>query len=428
MALGASTAAFAANPITGVVTNRTNGKPAAGDDVVLIRLAQGMQEATRTKTDAHGRFTLDVPDEGIHLVRVTHDGANYFRPAPPGTQSVELDVYNAAAKVKGVSNEADVLRIQTDPAGNGLRVTENFFVKNDSNPPLTQFSKSPFDFYLPQGAVVEGSAALAPGGMPVQASPLPLDDPGHYTFIFPIRPGETRFQVTYHVPYSGSLNFTPRIAGRTGTIAIMLPKSMKFTPVSGSPFQPVEEEVNAQTYVARDVVPTAPLGFALSGTGQLPRDNQNPDQGAQSGPAASGGGQQAAEGAAIPATQNTAPGKGLDNPLDPEGTRDPWSKYKWWIVGGVLLLLAGGAGTLLSRPAQATGAAGAGPQPPVPAGDATLAALKEELFALETERLQNTISDEDYAQHKAALETVLRRKLGRQDAAQRAGTAPAERS
>ena len=152
-------------PITGTVTNRTTGKPSAGDTVVLIRLAQGMQESTHTTTDAHGHFSLDVPDDGLHLVRVTHDKANYFRPAPPGTQSVDLDVYNSATHVKGVSTEADVLRIQTDPNGNGLRVVEHFFIKNDSKPPLTQFSDKPFDFYLPEGAVVEGSAALAPGGI-----------------------------------------------------------------------------------------------------------------------------------------------------------------------------------------------------------------------------------------------------------------------
>jgi 5-hydroxyisourate hydrolase-like protein (transthyretin family) len=181
-----------ADSITGTVTNKTTNKPAAGDDVVLIRLQQGMQEAARTKTDSKGRFTLEVPaneSQAIHLVRVTHDKANYFRPAPPGTQSVEVDVYNAAAKVKGVSSEADVMRLQTDESGKALHVVENFFVKNDSNPPLTQFSDRPFEFYLPDGAVVEGSAALSPGGMPVQASPVPLGEPNHFAFIFPIRPG-----------------------------------------------------------------------------------------------------------------------------------------------------------------------------------------------------------------------------------------------
>src|SRR5271156_5388650 len=61
-----------ADSITGIVTNKRTNKPAGGDDVVLIRLQQGMQEAARTKTDAKGRFTLEVPagDNGIHLVRV----------------------------------------------------------------------------------------------------------------------------------------------------------------------------------------------------------------------------------------------------------------------------------------------------------------------------------------------------------------------
>ncbi|HMF54041.1 MAG TPA: hypothetical protein VK593_06805, partial [Edaphobacter sp.] len=169
-----------ADSITGTVTNKTTNKPAVGDDVVLLRLQQGMQEAARTKTDARGHFTLDVPDKGIHLVRVTHDKANYFRPAPEGTQSVEVEVFSAATKVEGISGEADVMRIQTDESGKGLKVIENFFVKNESNPPRTQFSDRPFEFYLPEGAVVEGSAALGPGGMPVQASPVPLGDANHF--------------------------------------------------------------------------------------------------------------------------------------------------------------------------------------------------------------------------------------------------------
>src|SRR6185437_8921532 len=169
-----------ADSITGTVTNKTTNKPAAGDDVVLLRLAQGMQEAARTKTDSHGRFTLDVPDAGMHLVRVTHDKAAYFRPAPPGTESVEVDVYNAAEKVAGVTSEADVMRVQTDSSGKLLNVVENFFSKNDSTTPRTQFSSKSFEFYLPEGAVTEGSAALAPGSMPVKSTPMPQGDPNHY--------------------------------------------------------------------------------------------------------------------------------------------------------------------------------------------------------------------------------------------------------
>ena len=399
--------------ITGVVTNKTTNRPAAGDDVVLIRLQQGMQEAARTKTDSHGRFTLDVPDQGLHLVRVTHDKANYFRPAPSGTQSVEVDVYNAAAKVKGVSGEADVMRIQTDASGKALHVVENFFVKNESNPPLTQFSDRPFVFYLPPGAVVEGSAALAPGGMPVQATPTPLGDPNHYAFIFPIRPGETRFQLTYRLPYSGSLKFSPRVGMPTDTIAVMMPKSMTFAGGGATPYSAVTEETTAQTYVARNVAPSQPLDFTVSGIGQMPRDTEAATTSGQGGPDASAGGGGGA--AAGTAATDTRPGGGLGVPLDPEGTNDPWAKYKWWILGGLGLVMAAGAGFMLTGNQRAGSAPGGGRA--VAAGDfaagsgSLLAAMKEELFTLETDRLQGRLTEQEYLEQKAALEVVLRRAL-----------------
>ncbi|MBN9614106.1 MAG: hypothetical protein BGO25_18550 [Acidobacteriales bacterium 59-55] len=396
-----------AESITGTVTNKTTNKPAAGDDVVLIRLAQGMQEASRTKTDSHGRFTLDVPDAGMHLVRVTHDKAAYFRPAPPGTESVEVDVYNAAEKVAGVTAEADVMRVQTDESGKRLNIVENFFIKNASDPPKTQFSPKSFEFFLPDGAVIEGSAALAPGSMPVKASPMPLGDPNHYAFVFPIRPGETRFQVTYHLPYSGSFKFTPRMTMPTDTVAIMMPKSMTFTAGPSTDYSPVTEEMTAQTYVARSVAPSQQLDFTLSGSGQLPRDTQA---------AATSGQGQTTGGPESSAAADTRPGGGLGNPIDPTGNDDPWAKYKWWILGALGLAMAAGGGIMLKgTPAKSTSARATATVPPGP--NAALAALKEELFSLEADKLQGRVTDAEYAEQKAALEVVLRRALQRSEPA-----------
>jgi hypothetical protein len=428
LAFTALTGSALAASITGTVINKTTNKPAAGDDVVLIRLAQGMQESTRAKTDKKGHFSLDVADsDNLHLVRVTHDKANYFQPVPPGTTNLDFEVFTAAAKVEGVTGEADVLKIQSDPGGANLTVTEMFFLKNDSNPPKTQFSDRPFEFDLPAGAVVQGSLALAPGGMPVRSAPVPLGD-NHYTFIFPIRPGETRFQVSYTVPYKGSFTFTPHPSLPTDTVAIVMPKSMKFQPAAGAPYQAVTEETTAQAYAARGVTASEPLAFTLSGTGQLPRDSdtaqgQAPNGGgnADSGGAPAGGGPEAGS-----APADARPGGGIGAPIDPQGINDPWAKYKWWIIGGLGLLLAAGAGFMLKQPVPA----GAGPalgqavvpaprpspaQPtPTPAEPAgILATLRDELFALETDRLQGRISEAEYLEQKAALEVVLRRSLAR---------------
>lgn len=382
--------------------NKTTNKPAVGDDVVLIRLAQGMQEAERTKSDAHGRFKLELPDAGMHLVRVTHDKAAYFRPAPPGTQSVEVEVYNSAAKVEGVTGEADVMRIQTDESGKNLNVVENFFIKNDSNPPMTQFSPKSFEFYLPAGAVIAGSAALGPGSMPVKASPVPLGDPNHYAFVFPLRPGETRFQVTYSLPYSGSLKLAPRLTLPTDTVAVMMPKSMTFA--GGASYSAVTEETTAQTYVARNAQPSEPLDFTLSGSGQLPRDTEAAATSGESGQPGT-------------AAADNRPGGGLGNPIDPSGNDDPWAKYKWWILGALGLAMAAGAGMMLKN-GPATPAYAGAPSVPVTGPGASLAALKDELFAVETEKLQGRITEAEYAEQKAALEVVLRRALSRNAAAE----------
>jgi hypothetical protein len=54
------------------------------------------------------------------------------------------------------------------------------------------------------------------------------------------------------------------------------------------------------------------------------------------------------------------------------------------------------------------------PQPPPPVSTTQsiwLNALKEELFALETERFEGKLSETEYREQKAAFETVLRRAL-----------------
>ena len=85
---------------------------------------------------------------------------------------------------------------------------------------------------------------------------------------------------------------------------------------------------------------------------------------------------------------DTRPGGGLGVPID---TPDPLDKYKWWILGGITLVFAVGAGFLLRRPGDARfdrGRVAAAPVSVVQAPVGVLAALKDELFALETDHLQ----------------------------------------
>jgi hypothetical protein len=395
--LFAFAAGASAATITGTVTNGTTHTPAAGDAVTLIGLDQRMQELAHATTDAQGHYSIEAPDPGMHLIRIDHQGAAYFQPAPPNTPNVNAQVYDVATVVAGVNTVANVMRVETDQQG--LRVTQSFFIKNDSNPPRTQFSKRSYEFYLPADAQIEGSAAMAPGGMPVQSSPVPLGDKGHYAFLFPLRPGVTQFQLSYHLPYSGSLAFDQRFANATDSFVVMMPKSMTFKPGGGVSFESLNETPGALTFLARNAGPSHTIAFTVSGSGAMPRDTQADES--QGNDASTATNAQA---------NDTRPGGGLGVPID---TPDPLAKYKWWILGAITLVFAVGAGFLLRRPADAIATEAA---PAHSSAGGVLAALKDELFALETDHLQGRLSDSEYEQQKQALELVLRRALARKPA------------
>jgi hypothetical protein len=415
-----SSTALAAE-LTGTVRNGTTGKPAAGDDVVLLSMAAGMDEVGRTKTDAQGHFRLKVEDATTpYLVRVIHQKVTYHKAAPPGTQSVEVEVYDAAAKVEGVHAVVDVLRFEADASS--LQVTELYGVSNNSQPPRTQMSERSFEIYLPAGAEIMESTAMTAGGMPVNSAPVPTGEKNRYAFLFPLRPGETRFQISYRLRYSGEADFQPRLALPTEHLVVMVPPSMTFRSNAGEgAFQSMPEETGANVQVATSAKPGAEPGFHLSGVGVMPREAQAKGtgetkplaQGAQAG----GGGEEAA------GRPGGGPGGGLGRPID---TPDPLHEYRWQFLGGLALLLAMGAFFVWNR---ASGAAAAAPGadfsapsgtaiPPYPsaARDRSallLEALKEELFQLETERYQGKISTAEYERAKAALDQTIQRAVTR---------------
>lgn len=411
--------------VTGTVTDKTTGKPAAGDTVVLVDVQAGMNEAARATTDSHGRYSLKEPGNNPYLVRVTHQGAGYFIAAPQGGAPGDIPVYDVAAKVQGVSIEADVIEAETD--GGQLKIAERYYVHNTSSPPLTQWSTRSFEIVLPAGAVVSSVGAQRPSGLPTSVKLDPDGPAGHYSFNFPIQPDEgekdTLFQISYQVPYSsGKFTFDSQVSLPADNVAVLLPKSMTFTAGSGSAFKSVAEEPGVMTFLAKNAVPGKVLEFTLSGSGSIPRDAQGSPAAQQ--PAAESGTQ--SQDASAPASQ---PGGGIGNPI---GTPDPLSKYKWWILGGLALLLVAGAAFLLRKPATegavaaateagalaaAVAHAGGAAYPPFGSTEgknaALLNALKEELFALESAKLSGTLAPGEYEEVKAALETVLKRALKR---------------
>jgi hypothetical protein len=440
--------------VTGTVTNKTTDKPSAGDQVVLVDVQAGMADAATATTDAKGQYSLQLPqgsNSGAFLIRVTHQGASYFIAAPQSGTGGDVTVYDVSPKVDGVAIDADMLLFEGS-AGE-LRISERYLVRNSSNPPKAQFSEKTFEIALPADAQLDSASATRPGGLGTTTRLIPLSPKGHYSFNVPIQPDqgqkETLFEVQYHISYNGKYTFKPSLTMPADNFVVYTPKSMTFANPTGAEFQNVADDPRVTTNIAKNVHPGQGIAFTVSGEGQMPRNAQQPGMSPQ---AMMGGGAAAGESSSAPST----PGGGIGNPI---GTPDPLTRYKWWILGGLTLLLVVAAIYLLrgrsdgsdespipvsgpsssdleGRPLSAVPRSIAPladytPPPPrrvpepVSAGHygppansaplggkaALLSILKDEMFAVESERLSGTLSPEEYAEIKTGLEAVLRRAL-----------------
>ena len=445
----------AAQTLTGTVKNATTGKPAAGDEVVLLTLGQGMEEAGRTKADAKGSFSFKLDAQGPHLVRAIHQGVTYHRMAPPGTTSVEVEVNDVAKQVEGIEVVADIMRVQAE--GNQLDVMRAFAVENKSKPPRTQMNERNLEFYVPDGAKIVNGSAMTANGNPLTAMPVPQDDKKtRYSFLFPLRPGTTQFQVEYQLPYDGSANIDPKSIYPLQHFVAIVPKGMNFAAGSGTNYQSMNDpqQPDANVQVASGAQAGQSLAFKVSGTGTLQARQEN-----AGAPSDGGGGAQS----------DNRPGGGLGPPID---APDPLQKYRWWILGAFAVALVVGGVYVASRQ-QAAAREAARPKskkalqqmqepdlevdyeepeaPPVrevrakevraieprpsdgrpaqtrpqPARPQTLSSssmllegLKEELFELEVEHKQGRISQQEYEKTKSALDQTLQRALKREAAKQ----------
>lgn len=423
------TLASAAQTLTGTVTNGTTGKPAVGDEVLLIDFSSGMNVAATTRADSAGKFSFKLTGApGPHLIRAIHQGVTYHQMAPPGVNTADVSVYDVATKVTGLGVTADVIRFQADSASmQGVRL---FVVNNTSSPAKTQMNDHNFEFYLPAGAKVEQLQARAPNGQPISAEAVPQAEKNRYAINFPLRPGETQFQVEFTLPYSGEIKIDPKPLYPAAHLVIVLPKTMQFTAANPSTFQSMQDpsQGDSQVEVAQQTKPGQPLAFTLRGDGVI---NESPAE------TASGAAQQQdqqAQGGNRSA--DNRPGGGLGVPID---APDALQKYRWPILFGFAVVLAVGGWVVTKRqPATSVAAtsavnpvvassshAAAGPLPvpaalapaagaPAAKSSMILEALKEELFQLEVEKKQGKITAEDYEKAKAALDQTLDRALKRQ--------------
>jgi hypothetical protein len=307
------------------------------------------------------------------------------------------------------------MRLQAE---NGtLEVAESFAVKNQSQPPRTQMREDNYEFQLPEGAQIDSATAMTSGGQPLNIAPVPRSgNKNRYAFAFPLRPGETRFDVMYHLAYSGQQRIETNPLVAMEHFAVMLPKEMQFKPETPGRFQPIGQESGANVQVATGVQPQQRLVFTVFGNGilQIPSGTgARQDEGPPGGSEQSGAEQSGSNG-------RGRPGGGLGPPTE---SPDSLHNVRWYILAGLATVLAFGAVYIAARPRIAPGSSGAAANSagslPAAASHAQsrsallLEALKEELFQLEVDRQQGRITQQEYDKAKAALDQTLQRAISR---------------
>jgi hypothetical protein len=374
----------------GTATNGTTRKPVSGEEVLLLRPDKGMAEEARTRTNARGEFTFALPDtQSMRAVRIRHNNVNYHQAVFPGSTSVGVTVYESAQNVLGVrqADQSMVIQAKSD----AVQVFHIFNVANDSQPPQTQPN---FSFYLPEGAKIEGGQAIRAGAMPLKSTPVPVDgEKNKYVFMYPLIPGQTHFEVIYTVPYTGTLKIEPKFVGPVDRFYVIIPTSMRFSPISASVYQSDPQRIadfglkEMDAHVASSTEEPTKLAFEIAGEGVL--------QEAQSQP---GGGQ---------GSEDNRPGGGLGVP---NARPNPLASGQWGFL--VILTIFMAIGVLLlfytsthSKPA-VVAQANSGSNP-------LLEGLKEEMFQLEADKIHGKIANDEYNLAKAALDKTLQRAMKR---------------
>jgi hypothetical protein len=226
-----SAAWLAEGAVDGVVTNQTTGKPQSNVTVTLYKLGSaGMESVESVKSGADGRFAINQPVEGPHLVQTAWDGVTYNHMLPPGspTSGLSLQVYDAAAKLPAEARVSAHM-ILLEPASGQLNVSESIIYQNSGKLAFNNPAEGTLRFFVASATGRIAVRATAPQGMPVERAAEKTATQGVYKVDFPVKPGETRFDLNYTAPFTSPGEFTGKVLHGGAAVRIVAPNGVTLT-------------------------------------------------------------------------------------------------------------------------------------------------------------------------------------------------------
>jgi len=260
--------------VDGTVINMTKGQPQPGATVTLYKLGQsGMESLESVKSEAGGKFTIQQTISGPHLIQAAWDGVTYNHMLPPGrpTNGITVEVYDSSKSASSAQMTTHMILLEPD--GTNLNVNESLIFNNAGTISYNDPQAGTLRLFLPEAAGGKVRVnCTAPKGMPIERAAEKTSVAGVYKVDFPIKPGETRFDLTYALPLADGGSFTGRVVQAGGVTRVVAPQGVKLeSPV----LELLGQEPNTQASVYE--LKNKSYSIVVKGTGSL----RGPESGGQ---------------------------------------------------------------------------------------------------------------------------------------------------
>lgn len=416
--------------IAGTVVNATTGQALPRRAVTLIQLQGNMQTVAKTTTDEQGHYRFSQSGPGPFMVEADYNQVRYFAKVAAGQSETNVQVYDVSGDTTLVKVDAEIMVLQPD-AGQ-LAVVNEYRIENGTQPPKTlNANQGLFRFRVPTGAQVDMVRVVGPGEMPLALQAAPTAQHDVYAVNSPLRPGETKVQVSYRVPYpalKAALAETPVFA--PNHFEVYVPTPMQF---DGAGLTQVGAQDGYKVFGVAAGPVAATLHFNVSGDAPMPAAPADPGAAnADGSPTGATGSVPGSDANSAAPTQPTAAPAAVPAPTFVE-------RNLWVILAMLGLGAAGGFGMLLAQPKPAKAedygeplvlalprpaalpphdasaampfAAGNSSAPTAPLVDSLLQ-LKDDLFLLEVRRHTRNIGEAEYLHQRAQISERMDRLAG----------------
>jgi hypothetical protein len=252
LAVLACAAVFAALPLRaamdGKVVNGTSGQPQAGVIVSLMQPGQGgMQTLSTVKTGADGAFHFDAQPAGMHVIQAIYRGVVYTEAVPPGSPSSNLTVNVYEATTKRDSAKLNEHLVVLQPGPQQMAVSEDLLFTNPTKVTFNDPVNGSAKVWIPDGGRGGVTCTVtSPGGVPIQRDLVKTKEPGVYVIDYPLKPGETRFEISYNLPSAQPQIFESRVLDKLMPMRLVVPPGVTLT---GDNIQPMGQEPTTQATI-----------------------------------------------------------------------------------------------------------------------------------------------------------------------------------